>query len=365
MLPRLPPTNDATARKRLAVPAAALLAMILLTAFSGTVAADGGHGGTFPTAGNEAQREITDLYVLVGWMSIVISIVVLGVLVYIIAKYRTSHDDESEGSWFTHNNTLEITWTLATAIVLIYLGVVTAQAMDRMGTAAPLEDTKDQVDIAVIGTQFSWQYVYPDGSNTFVNLHIEEGQTFRLHVASCDVIHSFYVPNLGIKLDTSVVGDEACESLRNAEVPDRPRINSLDLKAEAGTYGVQCAEFCGAGHHAMKGEIIVFEKGTRERSYGLPVDKGEVRHVEIADEDGNTTLTPSTLNYTRGDLTTWIVHNNGTSSHTLDVPAPYNLTTEEIATGATADLRFTADTAGSWNVTVDDQPVATLNVSGG
>lgn len=91
--------------------------------------------------------------------------------------------------------------------------------------------------IDVTGHQWWWQVRYPGQDIELRNeLHIPAGQPVDLHLSSNDVIHSFWVPRLGGKLDM---------------LPGRT--NVLRLQAdEPGTYYGQCAEFCGTGHAHMK-----------------------------------------------------------------------------------------------------------------
>lgn len=91
--------------------------------------------------------------------------------------------------------------------------------------------------IDVTGHQWWWQVNYPgQGIEMRDELHIPAGQPVNLHLTSNDVIHSFWVPQLGGKLDM---------------LPGRT--NVLRLQAdEPGTYHGQCAEFCGMAHAHMK-----------------------------------------------------------------------------------------------------------------
>ena len=85
--------------------------------------------------------------------------------------------------------------------------------------------------------QWQWEVSYPDtGVRLRDELHIPAGAAVDLHLTSEDVIHSFWVPRLGGKLDM---------------FPGRT--NVLRLQAdEPGLYYGQCAEFCGTGHAHMK-----------------------------------------------------------------------------------------------------------------
>lgn len=87
--------------------------------------------------------------------------------------------------------------------------------------------------------QWDWDFVYPDAPggplHTSSELHVPAGQPFQVHVTSHDVIHSFWVPRLGGKIDA---------------IPGR--FNVIRLEADRpGLYAGPCAEFCGSGHAGM------------------------------------------------------------------------------------------------------------------
>jgi cytochrome c oxidase subunit II len=95
--------------------------------------------------------------------------------------------------------------------------------------------------IEVVSQQFAWRFRYPghEGS-TQGTLHIRAGEPVEFMVTSEDVIHSFWVPRLGGKID-AIPGHRNLVSLQ----ADRP-----------GTYGGICAEYCGEGHPLMTFEVI-------------------------------------------------------------------------------------------------------------
>lgn len=109
----------------------------------------------------------------------------------------------------------------------------------------PLED-QNPLHIEVIGQQWWWEIRYVDaGIVTKNQLHLPVGRPVDIHVSSIDVIHSFWVPKLGGKIDA---------------IPGRT--NVLRLEADTvGHFRGQCAEFCGKGHAEM---ILFIEAHTPE-----------------------------------------------------------------------------------------------------
>jgi cytochrome c oxidase subunit 2 len=99
------------------------------------------------------------------------------------------------------------------------------------------------IRVHVVAKQWMWQFVYPNGSNAEDELRVPVGEPVELVMTSRDVIHSFYVPAFRVKQDV---------------VPGRS--TSLWFTAnQAGTFDINCAEYCGAGHSRMRGRVIAME----------------------------------------------------------------------------------------------------------
>ncbi len=97
--------------------------------------------------------------------------------------------------------------------------------------------------VEAIAKQWVWRFRYPEqgGVQTVGVLHLRAGSPVDIVVSSEDVIHSFWVPRLGGKIDA---------------VPGQ--INRLRIQADTpGTYEGQCAEFCGLNHTQMRFKVIV------------------------------------------------------------------------------------------------------------
>src|SRR5690606_7741019 len=92
-----------------------------------------------------------------------------------------------------------------------------------------------------VGERWMWTFRYPDaGATSEEVLHIPAGEEIEFVVTSTDVIHSFWVPRLGGKID-AIPGHQ----------------NTIRLKADRpGRYGGVCAEFCGEGHEIMRFEVV-------------------------------------------------------------------------------------------------------------
>ena len=130
---------------------------------------------------------------------------------------------------------------LASISVLLAFGIPAGHSM------LPLPpDEGEALEIHVTAHQWRWDVRYPDGNISLANeIHIPAGRPVDVHLSSADVIHSFWVPRLGGKLDA---------------VPGRTQVLRLQAN-EPGTYRGQCAEFCGLGHAHMHFTVIVHTPG--------------------------------------------------------------------------------------------------------
>ncbi|MBH0238365.1 cytochrome c oxidase subunit II [Methylobrevis albus] len=100
----------------------------------------------------------------------------------------------------------------------------------------------DLLRIEAEGRRWQWEFRYPGagGLATIDTLHVPAGREIEFSVTSTDVIHSFWVPRLGGKIDA---------------IPGHR--NTIRLLADTpGRYGGVCAEFCGTGHTVMRFEVI-------------------------------------------------------------------------------------------------------------
>ena len=191
-------------------------------------------------ADGEVARDQRDLFYLAMWPAIGVMILVELGLVVILLRFRRRRDDEVPAQ--VHGNTrLELAWTIAPALLLLVLAVPMMSVLFKLG-----DDPGDEAfTINVEGHQWLWLFQYPDvigpdgqplKSAPGDPLVFPAGRKIRFNVTSVDVIHSFWIPRLGGKLDA---------------VPTRN--NRFWLKAdEPGSWSGQCAEFCGKDHALMK-----------------------------------------------------------------------------------------------------------------
>lgn len=198
---------------------------------------------TLDPAGPNANREL-GLYQLVFWVAVVVFVLVQGLVIIAIVRFRRRDGDDGKEPVQVHGNTrLELGWTIAPALILVVLAVPSVATIFSLARAP-----KDKpLNVTIVGRQFWWQYHYTDRDTDFYTaneLHIPVGRSVRITengtLGNADVIHSWWVPKLSGKTDN---------------IPGR--INKLTIKADKpGTYLGQCAEFCGLSHANMRLRVI-------------------------------------------------------------------------------------------------------------
>ena len=199
-------------------------------------AANGGFTPEFAHSPN-AHRINTAYWVVLAFTS-VIFVAVEGALVLFIWKYRGRGRARTDDGAQVHGHTrLEVIWTVIPVIILAVIGIVVFYELPVISDAPA---AANPVRITVEGHQFYWQFDYPNGSRSINDLHVPAGQVVLLTVKSYDVVHSWWIPQLGGKIQA---------------IPGKT--NHIWFKADrAGTYYGQCAEFCGLYHEAMAARVI-------------------------------------------------------------------------------------------------------------
>jgi len=195
---------------------------------------------TFLDPYSSVAREQANLYWIILWMAVAVFVLVEGLLLYNILRFRAKKGDDSLPPQIYGHVTLEAVWTgipVLLVAMLFFFAVTTVNAI-----SAPAKAASD-VNVRVVGHQWWWEYQYPDFNNfkTANDLHVPVGANVHITMISKDVIHSFWIPQLSGKTDV---------------IPGQ--VNSLWFRAEKeGEFFGQCAEFCGLNHANMKIKVIV------------------------------------------------------------------------------------------------------------
>ena len=183
-------------------------------------------------------RASADIYWIMFVAAIIVLVIVDGGLIFAGIKFRARPGHVAQQ--FHSHNVLELVWTVVPALMVISFSVLSFQKLNFMNDTSNAGMTID-----VQGQQWTWIMNYPKedqfklADGTYLQgaqeLHIPVNTKVHINLSSKDVIHSFWVPNIGGPKDA---------------VPGRK--TDLWIQADRpGTYKGQCLEFCGTGHADM------------------------------------------------------------------------------------------------------------------
>ncbi|WP_324661815.1 cytochrome c oxidase subunit II [Haloarcula sediminis] len=182
-------------------------------------------------------------------VAIPITVLVEAILIYTVWRFR----NKEEALPTMENRRLEITWTVATAVILLFVGIASYQVMASPFVTAESTNqaelqTEEVTHIQVEAYRYGWTFYYNGSSfgqeadvTSTGTLRLPANQEVNLRVTSTDWLHAFHVPSLGLKADA---------------FPGQ--YNQLrTVPTETGTYQLYCAEYCGSGHSQMLGTVQV------------------------------------------------------------------------------------------------------------
>ncbi|PKB70443.1 MAG: cytochrome c oxidase subunit II [SAR202 cluster bacterium Io17-Chloro-G6] len=220
---------------------------------------------TWEAFGPVAQRQL-DLFNVTLWMMVIVFVLVEGVLLYAIIRYR-KRPGQPKPLPLHGNTTLEITLTIIPTILVLGLGIWSISTLFYV--EEPPDSAPEALHVNVTGHQWWFEFEYPDAGSgkhiiTANELRIPVDRPITFNLESDDVIHSFWVPKLAGKLDM---------------VPTH--INSMWFQADSDEFDEelpvtlfgQCAELCGLAHALMRFRVTVMEQGDFDSwvaAYGPP-----------------------------------------------------------------------------------------------
>jgi cytochrome c oxidase subunit 2 len=211
-----------------------------------------------PPAGSLAEMA-TDLHNLLLVVITLISLFVLGLLIYVGVRFRASRNPNPSKT--SHHTVIEILWTVIPVLILVGIAVPSFRLLYYM-------DRTNETDmvIKVTGNQWYWNYTYPDEGITFDSymvaaadlkpgqprlltvdnpMVVPEGARIKLLITGNDVMHSFFVPSLAVQLYAFI---------------GRTNEAWIDVPVGGQTYYGQCNQICGVNHAYMPIEVKALPK---------------------------------------------------------------------------------------------------------
>ncbi len=199
----------------------------------------------FPAQASTQAHNTDRFYHVLVIASIPIFVLVVTVVLYSVWQFHMKPGEELKDGPPIHGNTrLEVFWTAIPTVLL--LGMVGYSfVVLKENEKKPARE----IQIAVVGQQFSWSYEYPPSVTggkplKTTQLYVPNGESVEFNLKSADVIHAFWIPAFRIQEDV-VPGI----TTHWRATPDR-----------LGTYPVVCNLLCGIGHSLMRSRIHVVSK---------------------------------------------------------------------------------------------------------
>jgi cytochrome c oxidase subunit 2 len=222
------------------------------------------------SGGSPNANSIDSLYKIILYIALVIFVLVEGALAYALVRFRARKG--AVAAQIRGNTRLEVGWTLGAALVLLVLAVLTfvklssiqnpvnsgpggESLLGESGGGGRLYASADNrlppsgksLKITVVGRQFIWEYIYPGATEpdglgapfSYVEMVVPTETTVTLDIVSADVVHSWWVPQLGGKFQA---------------VPGYHNYTWFKI-AKPGIYRGQCALICGRGHARMIAKV--------------------------------------------------------------------------------------------------------------
>jgi cytochrome c oxidase subunit 2 len=191
-----------------------------------------------PQSASAQAEEVDFAFAYILWVSIIFTIIVVGLMTWFLIKYRAKSDDEPDPVGVTtHSTTLEITWTLIPTCIVLVMFVLGFKGYLNDQVAPPNAYTVD-----VTAYSWGWSFKHPNGAITN-DLHLPVNRPVQFRLISSDVIHSLYIPAFRMKKDV---------------VPGR-RNTIWTTPTQVGIYELACTEYCGTLHSRMGRKVFVYE----------------------------------------------------------------------------------------------------------
>jgi len=231
-----------------------LASIAILTGLALAIAACGSYGKGYPNSTfnntTEFNTEVKSLWDTLLFWGTFVFIVVEAILLYTIVRFRRRSDADEPRH--VHGNTaLEISWTIAPAVILTFIAIPTVRTIFRTQARA----VPNALQVEVVGHQWWWEFRYPqyttrtptgrvDTLVTANDLYLPIGRTVNFTLRTKDVLHSFWIPQLGGKRDlisnhTNYLWFTPDTSLRTT------------------VFNGSCNEYCGASHANMRFRTFV------------------------------------------------------------------------------------------------------------
>ena len=262
----------------------------------------GQNHGLLPIAASNDAGDVDELFNFMMTIATGLFLLVEGVLVYSLFKFRRQKGDTTDGPPIEGNVPLEIVWTAIPTVIVFILSIYSFEIYNRMGGLDPMtagdsgpqlahayhhselvaldpsrqnialglgvspdsDQSINPLEVKVNGIQYAWIFTYPESGVISGEIHVPVDRPVALNMTAGDVIHAFWLPEFRIKQDV---------------IPGR-ETKLVFTPNKVGQYPVVCAELCGAYHGGMKTRLYVdseedYQKWIQENTFAMNSDSNE------------------------------------------------------------------------------------------
>ncbi|MDJ0661285.1 MAG: cytochrome c oxidase subunit II [Crocosphaera sp.] len=249
-----------------------------------------------PVAASEDAQQVDNIFNFMMTIATGLFLLIEGVLVYSVIKFRRRKGDTSDGPPIEGNVPLEILWTAIPTIIVFILALYSFEAYNNMGGLDPVisrdhppqqiamgshqhqmalgignsqTGTTPAIVVDVKAIQYAWIFTYPETGIVSGELHVPIDRPVQLNINAGDVLHAFWVPQLRLKQDA---------------IPGREAVLAFTANRE-GDYPIVCAELCGAYHGGMKSVLHVDSEETYAQweETNKPVQEANMGETALVD----------------------------------------------------------------------------------
>lgn len=262
----------------------------------------GQNHGLLPLAASSDAGDVDELFNFMMTIATGLFLLVEGVLVYSLIKFRRKKGDTTDGPPIEGNVPLEIVWTAIPTVIVFILSIYSFEIYNRMGGLDPMaagdpgpqmahahhssqlvaldpnqqnialglgispgsEQGINPLEVKVNGIQYAWIFTYPESGVISGEIHVPINRPVALNMTAGDVIHAFWLPEFRIKQDV---------------IPGR-ETKLVFTPNKIGEYPVVCAELCGAYHGGMKTKLFVqseadYQQWIQDNTFAMNSDSSE------------------------------------------------------------------------------------------
>jgi cytochrome c oxidase subunit II len=219
-----------------------VLMLALGAALAFAAVAYAGNGGFAPETPHSPNADrISSTYKWIALFTFAIFVLVEGTLLLFIFWYRQrGRARTAEGPQVHGATRLELIWTAVPVLILAAILTFVFYELPGIKDVPAAEAQGGPLEIRIDAHQFYWQFTYPSGMVSIDDMHVPVNRVVRVDIYAHDVVHSWWIPELGGKFDA---------------IPGRHRFTWFEAD-EPGTYRGRCGEFCGVLHAEMKARVI-------------------------------------------------------------------------------------------------------------